>query len=176
MEGEAMKKRILPEWATYRRAVLHRDSPPEQVNDLKNAFYGGAVSIFNLITTISERYPENKATRALEDINREFAEHVKEARKAIKKAIGRPKPAMKSITQHGPAPVLAGTLEIEEYGLHQWCPGAPDTKPEQLHLTIKIRGIEDMTLSLRFKTRKAWDDLTAIGDGHADEIWPDGDK
>ncbi len=75
-----MKNRILPEWNSYRRAVLHRESPPDQVNDLKNAFYGGAVTIFSVITKISETLSENKATRALEEIHREFGQHADEIR------------------------------------------------------------------------------------------------
>ena len=173
-----MKHRILPIWNGYRRAVLHVDSPPNQVNDLKNAFYGGAVTIFSLITKISETLSENKAARALEEIHREFAQHADEAKKVAEKANATKKAAkkLKSITNRPEvAPVLVGTLMIDEWSLDQWHP-TPDGSgpPEQLHLTLKLAGIDDMRLTLRFKSRQAWDDLTAIGDGHADEIWPDG--
>lgn len=193
-----MKKRILPDWNTYRRSVMHPESPPEQVSEFKNAFYAGTISMFRLITTISDKHPENKAMRILEEITREFTAHAEEvAKKAGPKPLtenttrkgGRndppttarpadpqPQPTNYVIEQRQARGFPDGTIEIEEYELAQWCAGAPDTKPEQLHLLLKLKGIEGVTLVIRFKTRQAWDTLTGIGDGHADQIWPDGGK
>lgn len=174
-----MKKRILPEWNTYRRVVLHPESPPNQVSDIRNAFYAGCVAMFRMITKVSDRLSENKATRALEEITRELQAYGAHAQQGAAEAAARSKPpSLKSITSRSDVrPVFAGAIEIDEWALEQWHPTPDGTgPPEQLHLTLKLKGIDDMTLALRFKSRRAWDELTAIGDGHADQIWPDGDK
>ena len=170
-----MKKRILPEWNSYKRSVVPKNAPSVQIRESMLAFYAGAMSMFSIIKRISDKYSEDEGARRLSEVERELVEHAQAVERSGK--VREPAPPLKSITQHGPGPVLAGTLEIDEYSLSQWCPTPDGTgPPEQLWLTLKLKGIDDMTLALRFKSRQAWDDLAAIGDSHADEIWPDGGK
>lgn len=193
-----MKSRILSEWNSYRRAVLHPDSPDNQVNDLKNAFYGGAVTIFNVITKISESLSENKATRALEELHREFARHSDEANKVAERKPRKPRfrqtqdscevegnvpGETRRVTEMGiravisnqtePVPVT-GTLGIEEWGFAAWDPTPDGTGSlEQMWLNFQISGITEAKFAIRFKTREAWERFAAMGDGIADQVWPD---
>ena len=165
-----MKKRILAQWNSYRRAVLHPNSPPGQVHDILNAFYGGAVAMFSMITGVGD-CSESKGVNVLEEISSELKAHGEEA----KRIAARPSILIETKDEVQPLETM-GILEIEEYSLSQWHPTDDGSgKPEQLHLILKIRDIEDMSFALRFKSRRAWETLTAIGDGHADQIWSDGD-
>lgn len=170
-----MKKRILPEWNRYRRAVLHPESPPDQVNDIRNAFYGGAVVIMNLIIKLSENLSENKAARALDEITQEFAEHSKTAREDAERANKAPKRmGIGAVISHQTKPQpVTGILKIEEYGFAGWSPDLEGKLPmEHLWLKWKIDNIPEADFGIRFKSREKWEEFIAMGDDIADEIWP----
>lgn len=170
-----MKKRILPEWNSYRRAVLHAESPPNQVNDLRNAFYGGCASMFATFKRLTDNLTERKAVHALDEITRELDQHGDEAMKVAEEA-KRPAPALALITnQTEPVPVMS-TLEIEEYGFAAWCPTQDGSGPmEQVWLNFKLKGIDEAKFAIRFKSREAFDRFMAMGYDIADQVWP-GDK
>lgn len=164
-----MKRRILPEWNSYRQEVMPKNAAPTQVKETRRGFYAGALAMLSIIKRISDKCSKEQGAQKLDEVQRELNMFNQEDEQNSARG-------MKSITNTGPQPVEVGTLEIKEYGFGQWCPTPDGTgPPEQLWMHFKISGIDE-PFALRFKTRQAWDDFSAIGDGHADQIWPDGDK
>lgn len=59
------------EWVSFKNRVMHPQSPPNQVTEMKNAFYAGALSAFVTMQTAAE-LPEDVACRVLDGLQREF--------------------------------------------------------------------------------------------------------
>lgn len=63
-------------------------------------------------------------------------------------------------------------MEIERYDVASWCP-TPDGsgKAEQVHLGIVIKGLEDITMVLRFKSSDALDQFMDVLKRHREDVW-----
>lgn len=63
---------LASEWASFREQVLHPDSPPQQVTDMRRAFYAGAWLTLTLFRDIGEdEISEEAGVEALERIHQE---------------------------------------------------------------------------------------------------------
>jgi len=52
------------EWDSFRARVMHPQSPPNQVTEMKNAFYAGALSAFTTVQDTAE-LPDDEGVRLL---------------------------------------------------------------------------------------------------------------
>jgi hypothetical protein len=67
---------------------------------------------------------------------------------------------MPEIERHGfrPAPDPRRLAELESVQVAEWCPTPDGTGPaEQVHLVLRVKGLEDLPLVMRFKTGPAVD-------------------
>jgi hypothetical protein len=46
--------RIMQQWASFAHEVLHPDCPPDQIREMRRAFFAGAVSVLHLLQQIAE--------------------------------------------------------------------------------------------------------------------------
>lgn len=86
----------------------------------------------------------------------------------------RAKSRMTVITNTGPEKnIHRAYLAIEEYHIAQWCPtpDPADSKPEQVHMEIKVAGIPHQ-LMMRFKSRRSLELMTGTLLEHAEGVWP----
>lgn len=60
-------------WDSFRRKVIPADAGPEQIRDLKGAFYGGATVVIAALE-ISSELPENLGALMIAGVSREIDE------------------------------------------------------------------------------------------------------
>jgi hypothetical protein len=65
-------------------------------------------------------------------------------------------------------------LDIQEFGVASWSPGAEGegVPPTQVHVLMRVGGV-DMPLILRLKSRAVTDSLIAALIEHRDYVWGD---
>jgi hypothetical protein len=75
------RDRILEEWNSYRRGVLPADAPAVQVQELRRAFYSGAVSAFAIYRDIGDdSVSEEEGLQRLTDLQDELNDFPKAVR------------------------------------------------------------------------------------------------
>lgn len=77
------------------------------------------------------------------------------------------------IIHHGFRPGPFAGFEIDSLEIAQWMPD-PDGRgqPTQVHLTIRVKGLEDMPFVMRFKGPGTITALIEQLTQHRDEVWP----
>lgn len=68
-------------------------------------------------------------------------------------------------------------LEIEEIGVYSWSSApasVPDAKCTQVHLHIKLRADDPISMVTRFKSARALNEFIASLIKHRDHVWPEG--
>lgn len=80
------------------------------------------------------------------------------------------------INRGGFSPGLTQFAEVDLDELHiaAWCPDEQAQKPpEQVHVTLKLRGLEDLPFLLRFKSPDTLGFLIEELVRYRREVWPD---
>lgn len=68
-------------------------------------------------------------------------------------------------------------MGIEELEIAAWCPDEKaQAKPEQVHVTIKIKGIDDMPLTMRFKSPDTLGFLIEELERYRRYVWPEAEQ
>jgi len=64
---------IQENWEGYRKDIVHPEAGPEQLQETKMAFYGGASSILDILLAISDddEYTDDAALAILESLKEE---------------------------------------------------------------------------------------------------------
>lgn len=159
-----MKRLIAEQWRRYLKGVVPAGADEDQVTDTRNAFYGGAASLFGAIMSILE--PGKEATdndvAVMDEISKELQEHVLSVVRG---------------GEAGPAP--GKTLEVYDRGpavqLFAWCPTPDGTGPaKQIHMliTFEVQGAGKLTQALRFKTAEGTDRFVERLQALRKEVWP----
>ena len=65
---------IKTEWEVFEQKVVPKDASPEQKRDMMNAFWGGAMATFMLLTEVTTKMPDEAAEAYLNLLNAELKE------------------------------------------------------------------------------------------------------
>lgn len=61
-------------WSKFRDAVVPKDAPPHQFEEMRRAFYSGGWTVFELVIAASKNMSEEEAEKVLNGIDEEFKE------------------------------------------------------------------------------------------------------
>ena len=59
-------------WEGYKKDTIPKDASEIQIREMRNSFYAGAASTFNLIDSISDKHDEEIAAEILQGIYEEI--------------------------------------------------------------------------------------------------------
>ena len=59
-------------WENFRKICIHKDAPPVQIEEMRKAFYGGAVVVLTAMNSIAEQdVPDEVGAQVLESLHNE---------------------------------------------------------------------------------------------------------
>jgi len=62
---------VQSEWDSFKEKVIPKDAPPVQLKEMRNAFYGGAWSMLNMLTELGN-LSEKAAMGMIDGLEEEF--------------------------------------------------------------------------------------------------------
>lgn len=66
-------------------------------------------------------------------------------------------------------------VEVDSITIANWCPSPDGTgRPQQVHVLLDICGLEEVSIAIRFKSRRGLDNFVADLLSHANDVWPEG--
>lgn len=75
---------IAKSWISFRKACDLEGAPSDQLREMRRAFFGGAVTVFQIVASLgSDKYTESEGIKVMESLNREIKAYNREIQASI---------------------------------------------------------------------------------------------